>query len=175
MTGRRTLILVLLALFVVAGMFLWKNPVSVARKSAGTTGLDAPEFALKTLDGSRLTLSEYRGKVILLDFWATWCSPCQEEIPRFVEWQGKYGNQGFQVIGISMDDNPKPVQGFVQDFRMRYPVAMGTQEMASQFGGILGLPVNLVIGRDGKIKAKHLGMYDLNQLEQEIKTQLDSQ
>ena len=134
----------------------------------------APNFTLKTLDGTPLRLSNYRGKVILLDFWATWCAPCQEEIPRFVEWQNEYRDRGLQVIGVSMDDSPEPVQKFSREFRMNYPVAIGTQDIASQYGGILGLPVNFVIGRDGRIKAKHLGMYDLMLLKRELNEQLES-
>jgi peroxiredoxin len=129
---------------------------------------------LKAIDGTSLRLSDYRGKVILLDFWATWCAPCQEEIPRFVEWQNEYRDRGLQVIGVSMDDSPEPVQKFSREFRMNYPVAIGTQDIASQYGGILGLPVNFVIGRDGRIKAKHLGMYDLMLLKRELNEQLES-
>lgn len=147
------------------------NRPAIAPHTEGGAEL-APDFTLKAVDGSQLRLSDYRGKVILLDFWATWCAPCQEEIPRFIEWQSRYRDRGLQVIGLSMDDSPEPVEKFVGKFRMNYPVAIGTQEVASQYGGIFGLPVNIVIGRDGKIKAKHLGMYDLMQLERELTSQL---
>ena len=148
------------------------SPTVASQSGAGTE--PAPDFTLKTLDGAPLRLSDYRGKVILLDFWATWCAPCQEEIPHFVEWQRKYGGRGLQVIGLSMDDGPKPVRKFSREFGMNYPVVLGTQDVASRYGGILGLPVNIVIGRDGKIKAKHLGMYNLTLLEQELISQLKS-
>ena len=131
----------------------------------------APDFSLKALDGTRLRLSDYRGKVVLLDFWATWCEPCGEEIPRLVEWQNRYRDRGFQVIGVSMDDSRDPVQEFSRKFRINYPVAPGTQQITSQYSGILGLPVNIVIGRDGRIRARHLGLYDLNLLEQELISQ----
>lgn len=134
----------------------------------------APDFTLKRLDGTPLRLSDYRGKVVLLDFWATWCTPCREEIPRFVEWQRKYGAQGLQVIGISMDDDSEAVKKFVRDFGVNYPVAIGDQELASRYGGILGLPANIVIGRDGKMVSKHLGMADLSMLERELAVQLAS-
>lgn len=139
---------------------------------APAQGLSAPDFTLKQLDGTPLRLSDYKGKVILLDFWATWCAPCRDEIPRFIAWQAKYGNQGLQVIGVSMDDDIDPVQKFSREFRMNYPVALGTQEVAASYGGILGLPVNIVIGRDGKIVAKHLGLEDPSRLERELITQL---
>lgn len=154
-------------------MFAACRTKTIAPHSGAGTEL-APNFTLKALDGAPLRLSDFRGKVILLDFWATWCAPCQEEIPRFVEWQRRYGEGGLQVIGLSMDDGPKPVQKFSREFGMNYPVALGTQAVASQYGGIFGLPVNIVIGRDGKIKAKHLGMYDLTLLERELITQLES-
>jgi thiol-disulfide isomerase/thioredoxin len=152
---------------------IWKSRSTIAPRTEAGAEL-APNFTLKSLDGTPLRLSDYRGKVILLDFWATWCAPCQEEIPRFVEWQSKYQDRGLQVIGMSMDDSPEPVQKFGREFRMNYPVALETQDVASKYRGIFGLPVNIVIGRDGKIKAKHLGMYDLTLLKQELTSQLES-
>jgi thiol-disulfide isomerase/thioredoxin len=125
----------------------------------------APDFSLTTLDGRQLRLSDYKGKVILIDFWATWCSPCRTEIPRFVEWQQKYGGEGFQAIGISMDDTANPVRAFYQEFKLNYPVAMGDERVAQAYGGVLGLPVNVLVGRDGRILAKYIGMSDLRQLE----------
>jgi peroxiredoxin len=152
---------------------IWKSRPTITPRTKAGAEL-APDFTLKALDGTALRLSDYRGKVILLDFWATWCAPCQDEIPLFVELQSKYRDRGLQVLGLSMDDSPEPVKKFVRKFRMNYPVAIGTQEVASQYGGIFGLPVNIVIGRDGKIKAKHLGMYDLTLLKQELTSQLES-
>jgi thiol-disulfide isomerase/thioredoxin len=145
----------------------WQLPASPGPSSS------APDFTLKQLNGAPLRLSDYKGKVILLDFWATWCAPCRDEIPRFVEWQAKYGDQGLQVIGVSMDDDIRPVEKFSREIRMNYPVVMGTQELTSRYGGILGLPANIVIGRDGKIVSKHLGLEDLSLLEQELTAQLE--
>jgi peroxiredoxin len=148
------------------------HPVIAPQVKVGTQL--APDFTLRAIDGTSLRLSDYRGKVILLDFWATWCAPCKEEIPRFVEWQNEYRDRGLQVIGVSMDDSPELAQRFSREFRINYPVAIGTQNITFQYGGILGLPVNFVIGRDGKIKAKHLGMYDLMLLKMELNEQLES-
>jgi len=165
-------LLLVIALCAIILIFaIWNNRPTIAPHTEAGAEL-APDFTLKALDGTPLKLSDYRGKVILLDFWATWCAPCQEEIPRFVEWQSKYRDRGLQVIGLSMDDSPESVQKFSREFRMNYPIALGTQDVASKYGGIFGLPVNIVIGRDGKIKAKHLGMYDLMQLERELTSQL---
>ncbi len=132
----------------------------------------APDFTLIDFDGQKLTLSQHKGKVVLLDFWASWCAPCQAEIPRFVEWQKKYGQKGFQVIGLSMDDDEKTARKFAARLKPNYPVAMGSSSLAESYGGILGLPANLVIGRDGRIVAKHVGATDLETLEHEIESQL---
>jgi peroxiredoxin len=129
----------------------------------------APDFTLPTPDGQDLHLSSYRGKVVLLDFWATWCDPCREEIPHFVELQQKYGDRGLQIIGISMDDSPEPVRPFYQQFHMNYPVVMGTAKTGEFYGGVLGLPISFLIGRDGRIYAKHIGATDASVFEKEIK------
>ncbi len=132
----------------------------------------APEFSLPELTGQTFDLSAYRGKVVLLDFWATWCDPCRDEIPHFVELQDKYRDQGLQIIGISMDDEPAPVREFYQRFHMNYPVAMGNAKMGELYGGVLGLPIAFLIGRDGRIEAKHVGATDISVFEREIKTLL---
>jgi peroxiredoxin len=128
----------------------------------------APDFSLPQLNGDPLQLSTYRGKVVLLDFWATWCDPCREEIPRFVNLQNKYGQQGLQIIGISMDDSADPVHDFYQRFRMNYPVVLGNAQIGELYGGVLGLPITFLIARDGRIYAKHIGATDASVFEREI-------
>jgi peroxiredoxin len=144
--------------------------------SAAASGVPsvAPGFVLEDLDGQRLDLSSYRGRVVLLDFWATWCTPCRSEIPRFVDLQGRYRDQGLQVIGISMDDGPKPVRDFYREFKMNYPVALGTEKVAESYGGVLGLPINFLIDRDGRIAAKYVGEVEMPVLEREIQTLLQA-
>jgi peroxiredoxin len=133
----------------------------------------APEFSLPELNGQMLNLSAYRGKIVLLDFWATWCGPCLEEIPHFIELQNKYGDRGLQVIGISMDDGPGPVREFYQRFNFNYPVAMGNAKVGQLYGGVLGLPIAFLIGRDGHIEAEHIGATDSSVFDREIKALLE--
>lgn len=133
---------------------------------------EAPDFTLPRLDGGSLRLSSFRGKVVLLDFWATWCVPCREETPHFVELQQKYGDRGLQVIGVSMDDSPDPVRTFYQQFHINYPVVMGTAETGSAYGGVLGLPIAFLIDREGHIYAKHMGATDAAIFEKDVTTLL---
>jgi len=128
----------------------------------------APAISLTDIEGKRLELADYKGKVVVLDFWATWCGPCRIEIPGFVEMQNRYAHQGFSVIGISLDDEPEPVVQFYKEFRMNYPVAVANQRIGELYGGILGLPTTFVIGRDGRIYARHIGATDVSVIEEEV-------
>lgn len=128
----------------------------------------APDFSLPDLTGHILNLSSYRGRVVLLDFWATWCDPCRDEIPHFVSLQNKYGEQGLQIIGVSMDDGPEPVHAFYRRYRMNYPVVVGNAKTGELYGGVLGLPIAFLIARDGRITAKHIGATDISVFEKEI-------
>jgi cytochrome c biogenesis protein CcmG/thiol:disulfide interchange protein DsbE len=150
----------------------WNRRTEPVRGGNGVTHPLAPDFSLTDLNGQTLQLLRYRGKVVLLNFWATWCAPCRSEIPRFVDLQNKYDKQGFEIIGISLDDDPEMVRAFYQQFRMNYPVAIGDAKLAEQYGGILGLPVSFVIGRDGRIYAKHADEADISLIEREINSLL---
>jgi peroxiredoxin len=138
----------------------------------GTIGAPAAAFSLQDLSGKPLDIANYRGKVVLLDFWATWCTPCRAEIPEFVEYQNKYGGQGLQVMGISMDDDVTPVRAFYQQFKMNYPVAVGNANLAENYGGILGLPVTFLIDRQGRVAAKYVGAADMNAMQQKLQSLL---
>ena len=105
----------------------------------------------------------------MLDFWATWCGPCRIEIPSFIELQKRYADQGFTLIGISLDDSPEPVVDFYKEFQMNYPVAIGNDRLGELYGGMPGLPTTFLIGRDGRIYAKHVGATDPSVFETEIK------
>jgi peroxiredoxin len=128
----------------------------------------APAITLTDLNGNTINPSTFKGKVVLINFWAAWCTPCREEIPQFMTLEDKYRWLGFQAIGISMDD-PKGVLGdFCREYKVNYPVVMGNQKIAEEFGGVLGLPTTFLIGRDGRIQAKYEGATDFPRLEKEI-------
>ena len=128
----------------------------------------APDFTLADVSGQPLRLSAYRGKVVLLDFWATCCAPCREEMPHFVPLQNKYRDAGLQIIGISLDDEEPPVHEFVTRYGLNFPIAMGSATLAKQYGGILGMPVAFLLDREGRIQYKHEGQTDELVFDKEI-------
>ena len=119
----------------------------------------APDFALKDADGKTVHLSEYRGKVVLLDFWATWCDPCRLEIPWFMDLERKNKDRGFEVLGVSMDDEGwEVVKPFMKSVGMNYRVVIGNDETTQMYGGVDSLPSTFLIDRQGKIAAIHIGL-----------------
>jgi len=119
----------------------------------------APDFTLKDADGKQVRLADYRGKVVLLDFWATWCGPCRIEIPWFTEMERKNKDKGFAVLGVSMDDEGwKVVKPFVGEMKINYRVLLGTDQAAHDYGGLDALPTTFLIDRDGKIASVHVGL-----------------
>lgn len=125
--------------------------------NAKTANLD---FTMKDMTGRDVHLSDYKGKVILLDFWATWCGPCKFEIPGFVELQERYGKRGLQVIGVSVDDTIEKLEPFARAHRINYPllVGLGHDDMQEAYGPIWGIPINVLISRDGRICSRHTGL-----------------
>jgi thiol-disulfide isomerase/thioredoxin len=124
------------------------------------------------LDHKRLDLNTYRGKVVLLNLWATWCAPCQVEMPSFVAWQKTYGPRGLQVIGISMDDDPALVRSMNGKLKLNYPVVMGDVKLGDLYGGVLGLPITFLIDRHGVIQAEFQGEPDMNKIEKQMQSLL---
>jgi len=132
----------------------------------------APEFKLTTLESKPLSLAEYRGKVILLNFWATWCGPCQAEIPDLVELQKRYKDQ-LQIIGLVVDDDDEAaIKKFMSDFGINYPVAQATDEIRIAYGGIPALPTSFVLDAQGRVLQKHEGLRDPALYEVEIRSLL---
>ncbi len=117
----------------------------------------APQFARRSLSGARVNLHAYRGKVVLLNFWATWCAPCQVELPQFAAWQAKFASDGLQVIAVSMDDNATPVRALTRRLRLNFPVVLGDPALGTQYGGVLGLPITFLIARDGTVSSRFEG------------------
>jgi peroxiredoxin len=145
--------------------------VSAAQSPVATTSLlhkQAPQFVRTDLENRKLDLSAYRGKVVLLDFWATWCASCQIEMPRFVAWQSQFGQRGLQIIGISMDDDPALARKRYKKMKLNYPVAMGDEKLGQLYGGVLGLPLTYLIDRQGNVKARFRGEADLNSIEEQF-------
>jgi thiol-disulfide isomerase/thioredoxin len=120
------------------------------------------------LNGNKIDTSSYAGNVVLVNFWAAWCTPCTDEIPKLIAFQEKYRAQGFRVIGISMEDKDSALREFYRKNKVNYPVVAGNERIAEAYGGILGLPTSVLISRDGSIRARHPGLADFSKLEQEI-------
>ena len=129
----------------------------------------APAFTRPDLSGAPVSLASLRGKVVLLNFWATWCGPCRAEMPHFIEWQQQYGALGLQVVGVSIDDSEPPVRAFARNLRLNYPVVMGDGRLVEEYGGILGVPVTFLIDRQGIIRARINGECDPRSTEAAIR------
>ena len=154
------------------GVFVSSSAASAAFAEQGLLNKQAPEFTLRDLNGQTLRLAGYRGRVVLFNFWATWCAPCQAEMPVFAAWQRQYGPQGLQVIGISMDDGAASARRLAKRLKLNYPVAMGDERLAARYGGVLGLPLTFLIDRDGVVRARFQGETDLKVIENRLRTLL---
>ena len=126
----------------------------------------APDFTLNDASGKPVMLSEFRGKVVLLNFWATWCAPCRTEIPWFTEFQKAYGDRDFVVLGVSLDeDGWKSVKPYMEENRMNYRVMIGNDDIARLYGGVKSLPTTLIIDRSGRIAVTHVGLCNRSEYE----------
>jgi len=175
---RSPLALVVVA-FVVA-LMLYVGYHRARRPGAGLTAhltqsSPAPDFSLESLDGKATRLSDFRGKAVLLNFWATWCGPCKIEMPWFVDLQNKYGSQGLQIVGVAMDDASKEdIAKFAKEMGVNYPILIGKEAVGDQYGGVPALPESFLIARDGKIVDKIIGLRGKAEIEDAIKKALDS-
>jgi peroxiredoxin len=144
--------------------------VNTVLAQAPKPGQPAPAWQLKDLAGKLAKSSDYQGKVVILDFWATWCPPCRAEIPSFVELQKQYGKDGLVVLGVSLDkDGPAAVKKFMTKTPMNYGIVMGDDKINEAYGGIEAIPTTFIIDRQGKIVSKHVGLTDKSEFEKEIK------
>ena len=135
-------------------------------------GQQAPEFELKALDGRTIRLSDYRGKAVLLNFWATYCGPCKIEMPWLEELQKQYAAQGLVVIGAAMDDSQEDVAKFIQEMGVHYTIVMGRESVADAYGGVQFLPGTFYIDRNGKIVDRVFGLAGHGDIEENIKRSL---
>jgi len=121
----------------------------------------APDFSLTDLNGKTVTLSQYKGKVIILDFWATWCPPCRSEIPHFIDLYNRYQDKGLVIIGVALDEEgAKVVKPFVDEYKMNYPVLLGNADIQKAYGGIQGIPTTFIIDKNGKVVDMFTGYRD---------------
>lgn len=135
----------------------------------------APDFKLKDSNGDTVKLSDFRGKVVLLNFWATWCSPCQEEIPWFTNFEQEYKNRGLVVLGVSLDDDGwDSVRPYLKTHQINYRILVGNDSVAQLYGGVEALPTTFVIDRSGKIASVHQGLVSKSVYQNEILHLLDS-
>jgi len=159
---RNPLILFFVAAIVAAMLFAGIRIARHNRASGPAHGLMgnlAPDFELQTLDGKNLKLSDLRGKAVLLNFWATYCGPCKIEMPWFVELQKEYGPQGFQIVGVAMDDaSNEDIAKFAKEMGVNYPILLGTESVGQSYGGVNALPTTFFLDRDGKLIAREFGL-----------------
>jgi len=191
---KKSLLVIIAVVAVIAATYLADRATRQPRKgmlsvssanSAGkpnAAGKPAPELTLKDLGGKDLSLAQYKGKVVLVNFWATWCEPCQVEIPWLIEMQQKYSAQGFTVLGIAMDEEgASVVTPWVNKERfdvngtksqMNYPIVIGNDAAADKFGGLLGYPTSVLITRDGKVVKRITGIISPEEISKSIESQL---
>jgi thiol-disulfide isomerase/thioredoxin len=180
-----TTVLALVAATIYADKITRVKPKGRANATVQTdavAGSPAPVVTFKDLDDKDVTLAQYKGKIVLVNFWATWCDPCRLEIPWLIEMQQKYAAKGFTVLGVSMDDEGKrDVAPFLEKERfdvngqklpMNYPIVIGNDDIADKFGGLLGYPTSFLISRDGKIIKKIQGLISYEEITKAIESQL---
>lgn len=186
MNNRRTLLILAIALVVAALLGLGSSIYALrrARLSASANAGSAadakvirfakdpemaPPFLLRDLSGKVVSTADWKGKVVILNFWATWCPPCREEIPELVQLQAKYKDK-LQVIGASEDDDtPQKVQQFAQQHGMNYPIVMATKELIDNYGGVPALPTSFLIDPQGRVVQRHTGLYEFEVYEREVR------
>ena len=174
---RNPLILIVIAAIVAAMLFAGIHMARNNRPNGPATGQLmgnlAPDFSLPAIDGTNLKLSDLRGKAVLLNFWATYCGPCKIEMPWFVELQKEYGPQGFQIVGVAMDDaTTEEIAKFAKEMGVNYPILIGQESVGQSYGGVSVLPTTFFVNRDGKLIAREFGLVSRSVFVDHIKTAL---
>jgi len=137
-------------------------------------GKKAPSFTLKTEDGRKVSLADYKGKAVLVNFWATWCVPCKLEMPWFVDLRKQYAPQGFEILGVNEDEakDRGQIAKFSKKIGVNYPILLGTEAASKAYGGVEVLPTSFYIGRDGKVVEEAAGLISRDEIEANIKKAL---
>ncbi|HYL85868.1 MAG TPA: TlpA disulfide reductase family protein [Candidatus Angelobacter sp.] len=149
------------------------SPKGTPPTAENRDGKAAANFSLPDSNGVQVALADYKGKVVLLNFWATWCGPCKIEIPWFMEFNKTYKDRGFAVLGVSLDDDEwKSVRPYLAEKKMDYPVMVGNDQVSQSYGGIDSLPTTFIIDRDGRIAFVHMGLVGKETYEKEIRNLL---
>lgn len=176
---------IFIALGVVAllAVMVWADhkfpaPGAPSAGASTATPAEAPTVSIQDLNGKEIRIQQYKGQVVLVNFWATWCGPCKVEIPWMIEFQQKYSPRGFTILGVSMDeDGKKAIQPFLdkerfdvggQQMAMNYPILLGSDAIGEKFGGILGLPTTMLFNRDGKKVRTIVGLVNHDDLSKAI-------
>ncbi len=158
-----------LALFLTACSRPAPNNEAASTVKASSERKAAPEFTLKDADGKTVSLADYKGKIVLLNFWATWCGPCKVEIPWFVEFEKQYKDKGFAVLGVAMDEEGwDVVRPYIQEKKVNYRVLLGNDSTAEAYGGVESLPTTFLIDREGRIASTHVGLVSRSDYQNEI-------